>query len=815
VFGSQRDARAIHLGIVYLCAAAAFADPMLLTLTKSDTKFLAALALPIAALQPEAFLPYFVWLFSKDFPRTSVERKGGYPLQLVLSFSWILGLMLFLISAVVSLSDNVVNTNLPAFVSVIARNVPDNQFWTLIFGMTIPALPFIAWKASQAQPRERRRARLFVGTLVLAGAPICIEIILEGLIPAFKAFIDRPAARLSGAFVAYPLILSVPIITTYAVLAHQVLDVRLVVRRALQYALARYTLLLAAIGPFAALLWYLYSHRNHTVAELLAGTRLLIFFLSGVLALAFLKLRVPFLNLLDRRFFREHFDSHRILTELMENSRSAASPEELAGMFLTQIDRVLHLRSLAVMILDPATNMLVSLTGNVKPLSAFSPLAKFVANTSKPMEVNFKENSGFTSLPEEDQQWLNEGSFRLLVPLVSSDGKALGLLALGEKKSELPFSKEDRMLLASLGASGSLTLENRLLRTPITPVVIGPEDTPFEPRQTTIAETAASECPRCASVYPANTEECNVCDIKLVPAKVPYYLQNKFQFVRRVGQGGMGVVYQAQDLVLGRTVAVKTLPRLSPNGLVRLRHEAKSMAAVSHPNLALILGSETWMGTPLLVFEYLGGGTLADRLRTGPLSISEGIALGIQLADALSTLHRARILHRDIKPSNIGYTRDGIPKLLDFGLARILVGQGSRQKRGARFLIHFNESTSNDNTVSRTTLTADGNLVGTPLYLSPEAVLSKTPDVSFDLWALSLSLYEGIAGRNPVYGGSLQETLNRIVNEQICDIRTYRSDCPNSVSVFFESALARNQSLRPENADEMKQILNAVLADIQ
>ena len=165
-------------------------------------------------------------------------------------------------------------------------------------------------------------------------------------------------------------------------------------------------------------------------------------------------------------------------------------------------------------------------------------------------------------------------------------------------------------------------------------------------------------------------------------------LPGKFRFERRIGTGGMGVVYRGIDLSLGRAVAVKTLRRVSPEDAMRLRREARTAAAVSHPHLAPVYGMETWQGTPMLVMELLEGGTLTQRIEKGRLEAAETVELGIAMAEALEHLHASDILHRDIKPSNIGYTRDGTPKLMDFGIARVMFdlrrdhrGPPSRQPR--------------------------------------------------------------------------------------------------------------------------------------
>ena len=141
----------------------------------------------------------------------------------------------------------------------------------------------------------------------------------------------------------------------------------------------------------------------------------------------------------------------------------------------------------------------------------------------------------------------------------------------------------------------------------------------------------------------------------------------------------MGVVYRAKDLTLGRAVALKTLPATSPEDSARLRREARAMAAITHPNLALIFGVETWQGTPILVIEYLAGSTLAERLPTGPMAWEEVLELSLVLASVLERVHGSGILHRDVKPSNIGFTEEDVPKLLDFGLVRISAGIGAQQ----------------------------------------------------------------------------------------------------------------------------------------
>ena len=209
-----------------------------------------------------------------------------------------------------------------------------------------------------------------------------------------------------------------------------------------------------------------------------------------------------------------------------------------------------------------------------------------------------------------------------------------------------------------------------------------------------------------------------------------------------------------------------------------------------------------------MIFEYLAGGTLSDRLRSGPLDITEAVDLGIVLAEVLDLVHRNNILHRDIKPSNIGYTAGGDPKLLDFGLARVLFAPETNAAIEAHDPFELaDEFTSMDKTLTKTKFTAAGHLVGTPLYLSPEALQGLPPDRSFDLWSLALTIYEAIAGENPFRANTLRDTYDKISSGAINDIRCFCPECPAALSELIQSALHSDLKRRPESADRFGESL--------
>jgi serine/threonine protein kinase len=268
----------------------------------------------------------------------------------------------------------------------------------------------------------------------------------------------------------------------------------------------------------------------------------------------------------------------------------------------------------------------------------------------------------------------------------------------------------------------------------------------------------------------------------------------------------MGVVYQALDLGLERQVAIKTLPHLSPEAAQRARREARAMAAVQHPNLALIYGVDSWRGTPLLVVEYLAGGTLGDRLKRGALSPGEAVALGAALASGLEHMHTSGLLHRDIKPSNIGFGGDGTPKLLDFGLAR-LTGRADPGEADSGGPGHgLSETRAVDREAS---LTGSRRIVGTPLYMAPEALRKEPPAPLFDLWSLNVVLYEGLAGTHPFRASSLDEIIRRVMSQPVPPLDTVRADAPPALAEYFRQALSRDPRKRPASAQKVREQLLA------
>jgi hypothetical protein len=803
ILGSRRDRRSICLAAIFFMVGSSFASYPIAASIPMMPDFLKSSLGALNRLNPDSFLPLLVWLFVTDFPRRPPGLEVEPFLALATKISWLAGVLLFAVNVLLRSLGNAS----PVISFFDSRNMT-GMYWGVMYGLILPAFPYVFWRSRATSQSERRRVRLFIAGLTLAAVPVSLYILFASVFPdQWQQWRETKANRIAMG-IAEALVLSVPLTTSYSVIVGRVLGFELIVRKVVQYALARSTIIFATALPFVASGFFLYSHREESLLNLVMGKRLFVLGSALLAGSAALIVRERIMRVIDRRYFREQYDSRSILAGLISAARNVEDSGSLANVVRSELDSSLHIDSIALLTLDSASGIFSAADQKVRPLRKSSVLGLLLAGNPSPLHVDLEyPGSALMRLPEEERQWLAEGSFRLLVPVIGSRMDLIGIIALGEKRSELPFSKEDLLLLSDVAASAALSLESRFMKMPISasastyPVQLPQRTALRQP----VDSSPAAQCVNCRLVAFSNESVCPSCGGPLNIAMVPKLLAGKFRIERQIGAGGMGIVFLAEDLELGRKVAIKTLPLMSPERVMRFRREAQAMAAVMHRNLALIFGVEYWHGTPMLILEYLDGGTLADRLRKVRFAPVPGVDLGIVLADALQLIHGASIVHRDIKPSNIGYATDGTPKLMDFGLARML---GSLQAQSGPNL---------PNAVTETPAgTCDSSKVaGTPAYLPPEAFTGRVVGFRCDLWALSVVLFESIAGKHPFRRDTVAETVQSIQCTAAPDITQFVPDCPQPLSTFFRTALARRSTQRPATAGELGAILRTLRSELE
>ena len=785
LFVGRLDRRAVSLGGFMLMVALAFCDRPLDPVVREAEGSLRRLSELLEGLRVDAFMAFFLWRFVREFPKAPTTQRMRRFLGTAGAVSAAIGIYLFTANLLLVWLRGRGWTAAVDLLSIFAPKAGEGWYHQMLMPLTALALPVLAVRARSAVGEERHRVQVFTAGLILGLAPALLEILTELLVNPYMPYMEtHPEVACRVALFLALFSLSMPVSTTYAVLVRRVLGVRLIARRAMHYLLARYTVLALVAVPLVGLGIYLFMQRHAPLAEIFSGIRLLLLLGTAAIGLWALRHRKRLLDAIDRRFFREQYDARQILTQLVECIRTATDTVELAGLITGGIDRALHLEGAWLLVDDPKSGTFVDPTSRKRRLDASSHLVGLIFDSTDPLIIDLAApRSPLAKLPEEERQWLSRAQLALIVPVVATDGTPLAIIGLGEKKSGLPFLKEDRQLLEAIANSAAMVLELQRMRA--------------------VAPTPARECCNCWRLFPSHIVFCNDHGQRLKPAAVPYVLPGKYRFERRIGTGGMGIVYRAFDLVLARLVAIKTLRRISPEDAVRLLHEARAAAKVAHPHLAAIYGVDFWQETPMLVLELLEGGTLTERVTRAVFSPRETVELGIAMAAALERLHGAGILHRDVKPSNIGYARDGTPKLMDFGIARFLYDlrpEPRTQVPGDE----ADEPTTSIWTNNRTEVTVHRQLVGTLSYLSPEALEGQEPNVSFDLWGLAIVLYECLLGKKIFGGDDQKQVMTRILMARIPDPAQVLPDLPPALAGFFPEALARDIERRPASAADFK-----------
>src|SRR5437588_2027820 len=266
-------------------------------------------------------------------------------------------------------------------------------------------------------------------------------------------------------------------------------------------------------------------------------------------------------------------------------------------------------------------------------------------------------------------------------------------------------------------------------------------------------------------------------------------LNGRYRLESRIGAGGMSTVYRATDQTLQRPVAIKLMARevgSESEQLERFQREARAVAQLSHPHIVGVMDYGQDNGRPYIVFEYVEGETLKERIRRlGRLPVTEAVAYAIEIARALGAAHARHIIHRDVKPQNVLIDEEGSAKVTDFGIARTLDEEG---------------------------LTADGRVLGTTDYVSPEQALGQQVTGQSDLYSLGIVLYEMLTGEVPFKGDSQVAVAMKHVREALPDVQARRPEISAALAAVIDTATAKRQEDRYADDAELIADLEDVLA---
>ena len=614
---------------------------------------------------------------------------------------------------------------------------------------------------------DRRRLRVLAVGLLL-GFPLLFAVTALVLLGATSGVVESFLLSAPVVMLAVIFFMAVPLSFAIAILRHRLFDIRVVVRQGLQYALARGVLF--AIVPTLAVIMLadVLLHGDQPLIAIMSARGWVYGALGGLAYLANLK-RQSWLQALDRRFFRERYDAQRILKEVVEQVHRAGSFEKVAPRVVAKIEAALHPEFAALLVREPQEKTYRTLAAAPSgqappPLRADSKLVTLARVLGKPLEVSLRESGWLKQqLPHEETDFLRQARIDLLVPIVVAAERAEALLALGAKRSEEPYSREDQDLLVAIASSLALLLEK-------------PTEVARSARR---VSEAFEECPECGTCYDTGAGRCRAEGTKLISMHLPRVLAGRYRLEKRRGRGGMGTVYEATDAALERRVALKVIREgllSSAEAAERFRREARAAASFTHPNVVTVHDfGVADHSRAFLVMELLEGMTLRDELKQkSRLSASRALDILRGVCAAVEAGHRRQLIHHDLKPENIFLARDDTEeatKVVDFGLAK--------------FLPAATQATAD---------TATGALVGTLAYMSPEELRGLGIGVAWDLWALAVVAYEMLTGVQPF------PRATAILMGRFTPLTEYLPDAPSRWQGFFAQAFALDPNLRPSSA---------------
>ena len=607
---------------------------------------------------------------------------------------------------------------------------------------------------------ERRRIQIVVYT----GVPAVFAYAIKAGVPLVSSLAGRPVELpwlIEGLLQSVVLLpaLGLP----YAVAIKHVFSPRTVLRRSLQYAFARRTLSILIVLPMAALVISFITQKNRPLGDILVGQPLFYVISVALIALS-LRYRDQAQRALDKKFFRAEYDAREILLGLANRVPFEHDPINLVSTVLGSIDEALHPEAMAVLAGEDGLEVLAARRMTTRPLERESALVTLLRWSDAPLEIYLDDDrSQAARLPAADRAWLDESGATLLVPMFAGSGHftatpggsaepsaqraLIGVVALGEKRSEEPYTAEDRKLLSGIAAQMSVALDLSRLRKRASGIDRGVTATPTLTPTMVVGTVPAFSaqlvmCTTCRRCYDLSMQTVTAtCPDDGTPLQVvmgmPPVVDGKYRVDAVIGRGGMGAVFRAKDVRLERDVAVKVVRAelvSNPESRARFQREAQIVARLQHPGIVTVFDYGALPdGAAFLIMEFVRGEDLRHVLkREKTLPRARAIAIATGVAGSIEAAHRAGVLHRDLKPENILLPDNNAgPKVLDFGVAKLT-----------------------DSATTSGLVTQSATVVGTPAYMAPEQLRGEVVDGRADVYSLAVLTYETLTGRLPYGMGS-------------------------------------------------------------
>ncbi len=583
----------------------------------------------------------------------------------------------------------------------------------------------------------------------------------------------------------------IPAATGYAIYKHRMFDIRVVIRQGVRYMLAKSVLQTVLALPALGLLVALIRNAHKTIADAVLNN--VSFIVLLVLLAAVLKFRVPLSRWLDRRFFRESYHQEQILVSLIDGVQKLHSLSEMAVTVGESIESAFHPESVAILFHTGSQRFFTPAyssgrIGSDLQIRATSPLMALLEGDAEARQV-----ASIRGLPADEIHRFGALDLDLVVPMTGAAPRVAGLILLGKKRADEPYTAEDRRLLAALAGQMAIVCENIFLHRMLTDQRKNTER--IRSRLEAGGVDGFRECPVCGRCYDLQVLQCAEDGSEPVFSLPIERTIGRYRLERMIGKGGMGAVYEAEDISLRRRVAVKIMTGAmiaDATALERVNREARAAARLNHPNIIATYDFGIAGDAAYLVMELIPGETMRARMNRGKIEAATIAEWFDQLLAGLDAAHRAGIVHRDLKPENvlISTVHGGGPlvKLLDFGIAKTLsVGEA--------------EATS---------LTRPGTVLGSIQYMSPEQFNGGRVDARSDLFSVGVMVFEVLTGALPFPGNSHTERMLSVLHGEVAIPPGWAGGL--RLESALKKCLARDPANRFASAKELRGTLVPLIA---